>query len=112
MSSILTDIGAMVALQTMKDANARMATVRTEISTGKSISTAKDNARLWSTLGADVADPGNGLPQKLRAQLYYLFEFTAQHSRLVLDGSAGAEVLIDINTAVMRGLRGANEVAA
>jgi flagellar biosynthesis activator protein FlaF len=65
-----------------------------------------DNQRLWSTLAADVAEPENGLPAKLRAQLFYLYEFTTQHSRAVRDGKASVEVLIDINTAVMRGLRG------
>ena len=65
-----------------------------------------ENQKLWSTLAADVAEPGNGLPQLLRAQLFYLYEFTAQHSRAVREKGASVEVLIDINTAVMRGLRG------
>lgn len=65
-----------------------------------------DNQQLWSTLAADVALPGNMLPAALRARLFYLFEFTVQHSRAVLDGKASVEVLADINTAVMRGLRG------
>lgn len=64
-----------------------------------------ENTRLWSTLAADVADPGNGLPAPLRAQLFYLFQFTADHSAKVLAGNAGIEVLVDINTAIMRGLR-------
>lgn len=64
------------------------------------------NQRLWMTLAADVSEPENGLPAKLRAQLFYLYEFTAQHSRAVRDKKASVEVLIDINTAVMRGLRG------
>lgn len=71
-----------------------------------------DNQRLWSTLASDVASDGNGLPQKLRAQLFYLYEFTAQHSQKILAGTANAEVLIDINTAVLRGLRGATAGAA
>ena len=71
------------------------------------LATALDaNLRLWTTLGADVAGPGNALPQALRAQLFYLYEFTAEHSRAVLEGRASVEVLVDINTAVMRGLRG------
>jgi flagellar protein FlaF len=53
-----------------------------------------------------VAQPGNCLPAALRARLFYLYQFTAQHSRAVLDGKANVEVLADINTAVMRGLRG------
>lgn len=65
-----------------------------------------DNLRLWSTLAADVSGPANGLPPRLRAQLFYLYEFTAQHSRAVRGDKASAEVLIEINTAVMRGLRG------
>ena len=65
-----------------------------------------ENLRLWSTLAADVAEPGNGLPSKLRAQLFYLYEFTAQHSRAVRANEGSVEVLVDINTAVMRGLRG------
>ena len=65
-----------------------------------------DNLRLWSTIAADVSDPGNGLPEALRARLFYLWEFTRIHSRRVLAGEADAAVLIDINTAVMRGLRG------
>lgn len=65
-----------------------------------------DNQRLWSTLAADVAEPTNGLPAPLRAQLFYLYQFTVEHSRTVLDDKGSIEVLIDINTAVMRGLRG------
>ncbi len=65
-----------------------------------------DNLRLWTTLAADVAEPTNGLPAPLRAQLFYLYEFAAQHSRAVREKDASVEVLIDINTAVMRGLRG------
>ncbi|QLQ20265.1 MAG: flagellar biosynthesis regulator FlaF [Exiguobacterium profundum] len=64
-----------------------------------------ENQQLWSALAADVTG-GNGLPAALRAKLFYLYEFTAQHSRQVLDGNAESEVLVDINTAVMRGLRG------
>ena len=65
-----------------------------------------DNTQLWSTLASDVALPGTGLPQALRARLFYLYEFTAKHSRAVLDDKASVEVLADINMAVMRGLRG------
>ena len=65
-----------------------------------------DNTRLWSTLASDVALPGNALPAALRARLFYLYEFSAQHGRAVLDGKGSVEVLADINMAVMRGLRG------
>ncbi|MFN3144266.1 MAG: flagellin [Paracoccaceae bacterium] len=48
MSSILTNTSAMVALQTMKSINSNLAATQNEISTGKSISTAKDNASVWA----------------------------------------------------------------
>lgn len=65
-----------------------------------------DNQQLWSTLASDVALPNNGLPAPLRAQLFYLYEFTVQHSRAVQDRGASADVLTDINMAMLRGLRG------
>jgi flagellar biosynthesis activator protein FlaF len=64
------------------------------------------NLALWSTLAADVADANNALPTGLRAQLFYLYEFSERHSRSLLEGRGTVDVLIDINTAVMRGLRG------
>lgn len=65
-----------------------------------------DNTTMWRTLASDVAEPKNGLPKALRARLFYLYEFTAQHSPKILDDRASVDVLVDINTAVMRGLRG------
>lgn len=65
-----------------------------------------ENRQLWITLAGDVASDGNGLPQQLRAQLFYLAEFTEHHSQLVLKGEADAGVLVDINLAVLRGLTG------
>jgi flagellar protein FlaF len=56
-------------------------------------------------LAADVAEPDNGLPQELRARIFYLAEFTADHSRKVLRGGETVDALVDINTAMMRGLR-------
>ncbi|HQY42753.1 MAG TPA: flagellar biosynthesis regulator FlaF [Paracoccaceae bacterium] len=64
-----------------------------------------DNRLLWSTLANDVLSDGNGLPSDLRARLFYLSEFTQTHSRKVLAGQADAVALIEVNTAVMRGLR-------
>lgn len=64
------------------------------------------NLRLWSALAADVAGAKNSLPPELRARLFYLYQFTVQHSSAVLDGRAKVSVLIGINTAIMRGLRG------
>lgn len=48
MSSILTNNSAMVALQTLKGINKNMGQIQSEISTGKSVATAKDNAAVWA----------------------------------------------------------------
>ena len=48
MSSILTNTGAMVALQTLKGVNAKLGMTQGEIATGKTVSTAKDNAAVWA----------------------------------------------------------------
>lgn len=48
MSSILTNTSAMVALQTMKGISANMNKTQAEISTGKSVGSAKDNAAVWA----------------------------------------------------------------
>jgi len=54
MTSILTNNSAMVALQTMKTINSGLAKVQTEISTGKAVGNAKDNATVVMTLAFDV----------------------------------------------------------
>lgn len=64
-----------------------------------------DNRQLWTTLAVDVADGGNQLPSGLRAQIFYLAEFTNTHSTKVLRGEATTTPLIEINTAIMRGLK-------
>lgn len=48
MSSILTNNGAMVALQTLKGINSNLAKTQDQISTGKDINTAKDDAAIWA----------------------------------------------------------------
>lgn len=58
MSSILTNNSAMVALQTLKSINMNLGKVQSEISTGKTIESAKDNAAVWAiskVMSADVA---------------------------------------------------------
>ena len=58
MSSILTNTGAMVALQTLKSTNMRLADAQSQIATGKAIGSAKDNAAVWAiskVMQSDVA---------------------------------------------------------
>ena len=56
MSSILTNNGAMVALQTLKSINADLAKTQSAISTGKSVANAKDNAAVWAISKVMEAD--------------------------------------------------------
>jgi flagellar biosynthesis activator protein FlaF len=63
------------------------------------------NRQLWTLLATDVASEGNGLPADLRARIFYLAEFTQTHSSAVLRGEASAAALIELNAAIMRGLR-------
>jgi len=65
-----------------------------------------DNRRLWTRIAIDLADKDNGLPADLRARIVYLAEFTVHHSARVLRGEAELQPLIEINTAIMRGLAG------
>ena len=58
MTSILTNNGAMVALQTLSSVNNDLTTAQNEISTGKKIGSASDNAAVWAiskTMESDVA---------------------------------------------------------
>jgi len=48
MSSILTNNSAMVALDTLRSINKDLSMVQNEISTGKKVSNAKDNASIWA----------------------------------------------------------------
>ena len=48
MSSILTNNSAMVALESLRNINRNLETVQAEISTGKKIASAKDNASIWA----------------------------------------------------------------
>ncbi len=63
-----------------------------------------ENRRLWTILAVDAADKDNALPQSLKGQIVYLRQFVNLHSSKILRGDANADPLIDINTAMMRGL--------
>lgn len=62
------------------------------------------NRAVWIHLATQVADDDNALSEDLRAQIFYLAEFTSFHSRKVLKGEADIGPLVEINTAMMRGL--------
>ena len=56
MSSILTNTSSMVALQTLKSINGNLAKTQDEISTGKTVGSAKDNAAVWAISKVMEAD--------------------------------------------------------
>ncbi|UXU75356.1 MULTISPECIES: flagellar biosynthesis regulator FlaF [unclassified Paracoccus (in: a-proteobacteria)] len=64
------------------------------------------NNRLWSRFQDDLLAAGNRLPQDLKISLLSLARFSLRHGSLVFDGVADADVLVDINLAIMKGLRG------
>lgn len=70
----------------------------------KMLNALTDNERLWTILAKDVASEENSLPNALRAQIFYLYEFTINQSNQIREGAASVDALIDVNRSVMRGL--------
>jgi flagellar protein FlaF len=64
-----------------------------------------DNRKLWSIFTTDLASKGNPYPDELKQSLFELAEFTRQHTSKVLQRKANVRPLVEINTAIMRGLR-------
>jgi flagellar protein FlaF len=65
-----------------------------------------ENVRLWLALATDVALPENPLAPPLKAQIIGLANFARTHMTRVLAGSETVDALIDVNMAIMKGLRG------
>jgi flagellar protein FlaF len=63
------------------------------------------NNQLWTILASDLASPGNALRDHVRAGLLSLAGFALRHGHLALSGKVSLAPLIDINMAMMRGLR-------
>ncbi|WP_299985124.1 flagellar biosynthesis regulator FlaF [uncultured Ruegeria sp.] len=83
----------------------KVAAARKATDFGGFVQALHENRRLWSVLATGVADADNSLPNSLRARIFYLAEFTEQHSSQVLGNKASVEPLLEINMAVLRGLR-------
>ncbi len=64
-----------------------------------------ENRTLWITIATNVAEAENLLPDDLRARLFFLSEFTVQHTRKVLRKEATAVPLLEINVAILAGLQ-------
>ncbi|MGB0959128.1 MAG: flagellar biosynthesis regulator FlaF [Halocynthiibacter sp.] len=69
------------------------------------------NRQLWTLFLSAVAEDDNLLPAAVRANIFYLSEFTNIHTSSVLQGTATADALLDINMAVMRGLKQNTELS-
>lgn len=69
----------------------------------------QSNNKMWQIFAIDVADKNNSLPKELKAQIFYLAEFTRHHTSKVLARQANVAPLLDINLAVLRGLRAGAE---
>ncbi|MCK0120419.1 flagellar biosynthesis regulator FlaF [Loktanella sp. F6476L] len=85
-------------------AKLRLAAVRRESDFPAFVDALSKNRKLWNLLATDVAGVKNDLTPTLRAQIYYLAEFTDLHTAKVLRGNATADALVEINTSIMRGL--------
>lgn len=87
MSSILTNTSAMIALQNLQSVNTSLEKTQDEISTGKSIGSAKDNSAIWAISKVMESDVSgfNAIKDSL-----------ALGQSTVAVASAGAEQITDI----------------
>ncbi|MBK1669545.1 hypothetical protein CKO28_16015 [Rhodovibrio sodomensis] len=69
------------------------------------ISALDENRRYWTKLMAHLADDANQLPEVTRAQLISIGNWVGRFSSQVIAGKAERAPLIDINKAIIAGLR-------
>lgn len=62
------------------------------------------NRELWTLLQADLADPGNMLPEALKANLISLSLWVQRHTSAVMRGEASLDSLVSVNKDIMEGL--------
>jgi len=62
------------------------------------------NRRMWSTFANDCAQPGNQLPDEVRAQIISLSIYVTKTTSKVMRGQAAIDDLIEINQNIMKGL--------
>lgn len=65
-----------------------------------------DNRKLWGIFVTEMASKTNPFPAELKSRIVYLAKFTNDHTSKVLARQATAAPLLDVNTAILRGLRG------
>ena len=64
------------------------------------------NNELWTILATDLLHPGNALADETKARLLSLASFSLKQGHAVMNGATDIGVLVDINIAIMKGLRG------
>ena len=64
------------------------------------------NRRMWSALASDCAEPGNALPDALRAGIISLSIWVSKHTSAVIRREEEVEPLIEVNRMIMQGLGG------
>lgn len=64
------------------------------------------NSELWSILATDLAQPDNTLPDETKAGLISLAGFAIRQGFSVLNNVGTINSLIEVNVAIMKGLRG------
>lgn len=64
-----------------------------------------ENAKLWQILMLDLLSADNQLDMSLKNSLISLAEFTQSHTQKVFRGDGTIDVLIDVNTAILNGLK-------
>lgn len=72
----------------------------------------QENMKLWNILLTDVSLETNTLPLELKAQIISLAIFSQKHTLAVLGGRATPDVLIDINKAMIAGMRNGLETSS
>lgn len=63
------------------------------------------NQQLWTRLVVDIVDKNNPLPEDLKARIIDLSDFTRTYTRKILREKAPIMPLLEINMAVLRGLK-------
>lgn len=70
-----------------------------------------ENRRLWTEFASDLSSNNNPLPDELKIRLLSLARFTLVQTDAILNGRGTAETLIEINTSILRGLAGREDLS-
>jgi flagellar protein FlaF len=64
-----------------------------------------ENNQLWTAFAADLINPGNALPDNIKLGLVAIAIYSIKRGGYVLKDNVDASVLVEINLAIMKGLR-------